>query len=441
MNVILRPAVRRLEQAALVGARSGARGCANAAAAAASGEGQRRRLWRWGATEGGAMSRNAVCEVSKEPTLMDDVHGVSTGACGSNHSAFVVGGKLYTYGSNKYHQLGRKAGAEAEEGAGSPPAPVVIEASDGHRPSVRAVSLGAFHSAAITEGGALWTWGWGGSFWHGAGALGQGTRDTEEVPALVTRFVEQGEEVVQVACGSQHTVVLTNEGRLYSTGKGEFGRLGRGDTSDELDFEEIEYFTQSNDSILNPNDQTTIVKIGAGENFSAALSSNGELWVWGRNDYGQLGLGEEAMGDMYSAERYPRLVRSLPVEGHTIADFACGEHHLVVLTHSGAIYEWGNRLWLEPHPVTLPSRYAEGLKDIVKVAAGDKFSYALTAEGRLYSWGAKASGCLAQGPDCPKNVVQPTAIAPETFGRQRVLDIIAAKRRCLAITAEDELIE
>merc|ERR1712160_206656 len=102
--------------------------------------------------------------------------------------------------------------------------------------------------------------------------------------------------------------------------------------------------------------------IDAGNNFCAALSQHGELWVWGRNDHGQLGLGEEAMGDMYSAERYPRLVRALPMEGHRIADFVCGEHHLVVLTDAGALYEWGARMWLEPHPVTLPARYEGGLK-------------------------------------------------------------------------------
>merc|ERR1711957_728469 len=147
---------------------------------------------------------------------------------------------------------------------------------------------------------------------------------------------------------------------------------------------ELLYFQQSNDSILVPDVQTAIVKIGCGHNFSAALSRDGELWVWGRNDYGQLGLGEEAMGDMYSAERYPRLVRSLPIEGHRIVDMACGEHHVVVLTAAGAIYEWGNRTWLEPVPVSLPARYEDGLKNIVRVGAGDKFSFALTAEGRLY---------------------------------------------------------
>lgn len=398
----------------------------------------RTRLWRWGATQGGMMSQQEVFEVSKEPTLVEGVQGVTAIACGSNHSAFVADGQLWTYGSNKHDQLGRET--NESETASSELGKVTFEAADGHRPQVLMPALGASHSAAITEGGVLWTWGWGGSFWYGTGALGHGHRESLTEPTIVQRLVEAGEEVIQVACGSQHTLILTREGRLYSTGKGDFGRLGRGDTSDEPEFEEIEYFTQANDSILNPHEPTNIVKVAAGDNFSAALSQNGELWVWGRNDYGQLGLGEEAMGDMYSAERYPRLVRSLPLEGHRVVDFACGEYHLVALTASGSLYEWGNRTWLEPHPVSLPARYEEGLKDIVKVAAGDKFSFALTRDGHLFSWGLKSSGCLAQGEDCPKNIVEPTPVPMEAFSHQRIVDVVASKNRCLAITDEGEYV-
>eukprot|EP00415_Alexandrium_ostenfeldii_P002165 UN2165 len=143
------------------------------------------------------------------------------------------------------------------------------------------------------------------------------------------------------------------------------------------------------------------------------------------------------MGDMFLAERYPRLVRSLPVEGHRLVDFDCGEYHLVVLPAAGAIYEWGNRTWLEPHSVTLPSLYEGGVKDIVKVVAGEKCSFALASEGQFYFWGAKSSGCLAQGEDCEKMLVQPPLVPAAAFGHQQVVDIPASKCRFLAITLED----
>jgi len=368
-------------------------------------------------------------EPSEQPTLVEEVSDVTAVACGSNHSGFVSGGRLHTFGSNAQQQLGR-------DGAPSEAAPVLIRAEDGHCPAVLQADFGGYHSAAVTEGGALWTWGWGGSFWSGAGALGHGTSDARPVPTLVERFVEEGQEVRQVVCGFQHTLVLTDQGRLYSTGKGQYGRLGRSELRDELEFEDIEYFDSSNDSILNPVEATQIVKLGAGSNFSAAMSSHGELWIWGRNDYGQLGQGEQAMTSAESAARYPRMIRSLPLEGHRIVDFACGEHHVVALTSSGAIYEWGNRHWLEPHPVSLPSRYDAGLKNLSRVFAGDRVSFALTTDGRLYSWGLRLSGCLAHGPESPEQLFEPVLIAPETFAGQRVVDLAVGRGRCLAVTVE-----
>jgi len=405
-----------------------ARRCLSDAASSSDDGAKNRRLWRWGGSAG-MMGAEADAEVSKEPLLLDDVRGVTLAACGSSHSGFVVDGRLYTYGANKYNQLGRSEGDLKVPG--------IVPFEEG-APLVTQAALGACHSAVITEGGDLWTWGWGGSFWYGAGALGHSGRDGAATPTRVEKFVALGEKVKQVACGAQHTIVLTEEGHLYATGKGDFGRLGRGDTRDEVEFEEIDYFQQANDSILAPGETTNIVKVGAGNNYCAAMSSSGELWVWGRNDHGQLGLGEEAMGDMYSAESYPRLVRSLPSEGLRILDFTCGEHHLVVRTDSGALYEWGGRTWLEPHAVPIPEEHREALQTITKLEAGEKFSFALCADGTLFSWGSKASGCLAQGPDCPKIVVEPTPVPSSTFGHQKIVDIVASKSRCLAITVEDE---
>lgn len=370
--------------------------------------------------------------------LVEGFEGVSAVACGSEHAGFVADGTLYTFGSNSYNQLGWDSDEPSSgSGAGSSGIrPVTIEAEDGHRPAALGLSLGAFHSAAVTEGGALWTFGWGGSFWGGAGALGLGTSASESEPTLVQRIVGYSEEVRQVACGDQHTLVLTDQGRLYSTGKGEYGRLGRGETDDCLDVEEMDFFFHSNDSILNPSAMTRIVKIDSGSNFSAALSSDGELWLWGRNDYGQLGQGIEACQSSKAEQSYPRLIRTLPLEGHRIVDFACGRTHVVALTAAGAIYEWGNREFLEPSPLTLPSRYEEGLKNVLRVLAGDRVSFALTSEGRLYSWGLAASGCLAQGPDCPEKLHKPTLVPTEVFGGQRVVDLAAGPGRCLAITVE-----
>ena len=202
-------------------------------------------------------------------------------------------GQLYTFGSAKNGRLGREGGAE--------PALVLLEASDGHRPQVLSVAVGGHHSCAITEGGALWTWGYGGSWWSGAGGLGHGRRGEIERPEVVMAFVEQGTEIAAVACGDLHSLALDTMGRVYSCGQGLFGALGRGglaSTGEELSFQEVNYFRRTTDSVLNPGVEPLIAKLDAGLDFSAAMSSVGELWVWGRNDFGQLGMGFEVMQDL-----------------------------------------------------------------------------------------------------------------------------------------------
>lgn len=364
-----------------------------------------------------------------QPSLVEDVQGVSAVACGPTHSAFIADGVLHTGGSNSHGQLGWDE-SEQTGTSSSSSCPgfrtVTLEAEDGYCPSALSVSLGGYHSAVITEGGALWTFGWGGSFWGGAGALGLGTSESRPRPTLVSLFVEYQEEAQQVACGDVHTMVLTADGRLYSAGKGEHGRLGRGDIDDSLEFEEMDFFFHSNDSVLNPSGGATrIVKIDCGDNFSGALSQDGELWIWGRNDYGQLGQGVEACLSSSASSSYPRLIRTLPLEGHRIVDFECGRHHLVALTSAGVIYEWGNRKHLEPCPLTLPSRYEAGIKNLQRVVAGDGISFALTAEGRVYAWGLPGG-----------EATWPTLLPEETFGGRPVLQLAAGPRECLAIVAE-----
>ncbi|CAJ1330084.1 unnamed protein product [Effrenium voratum] len=130
------------------------------------------RAWRWGATEGGLLNQVEAPEISTTPTLIEHVKGVTQAACGSNHSAVVAGDLLYTWGSNKYSQLGRSS----TETVGT----VELEGP-------REVALGAFHTACVTNDGVLYTWGWGGSF-LGAGALGLGHRNSCALPQKVDFF-------------------------------------------------------------------------------------------------------------------------------------------------------------------------------------------------------------------------------------------------------------
>ncbi len=123
-------------------------------------------------------------------------------------------------------------------------------------------------------------------------------------------------------------------------------------------------------------------------------TKDGNLYGFGKNEKGQLGLGGGVAIDMYESESVPKKIEVLDKE--TIVDFACGSSHTVAINDKGQLWMWGHATWLEPHLMTA----LEGEK-IVKVACGENSSFALNDAGEVFSWGKglgmKKSGALGQG--------------------------------------------
>jgi alpha-tubulin suppressor-like RCC1 family protein len=344
---------------------------------------------------------------------------------GTDHSAIVdQNGNILTYGSNKFHQLGRRSGLED------------LATLDGDKiPLAISVSCGGWHTVSIHADGSVRSFGWGGSRFSGAGALGLGSKSSAPISSRIDAFdylLGEDERIVNVACGSQHSLFLSSSGTLFATGNGAYGILGTGDANDELLPVEL---TALKETLLSDE---RVVKVSCGANFSALLTSQGNIYVWGRNDAGQLGLGEESQGDMHSAERYPRRIPFFETERIGIRDIVCGENHIVALAKNGAIYYWGDRTWLEPHVVALPEANG-GLKGIVKLAAGTKYTFALSESGLVYAWGSKSSECLIAD-EIPKTAIVPFVINPSIFGYQKVIDISAGWQRCSAVTDSTEFV-
>lgn len=98
------------------------------------------------------------------------------------------------------------------------------------------ISLGAMHSAAITDTGKLYTWGRG-EF----GRLGHGDKVSQPTPKQVDFF--KGKKVKEVSLGSSHSSAITEDGQLYTWGYGDSDRLGHGDTNNQTTPKQVEYFT------------------------------------------------------------------------------------------------------------------------------------------------------------------------------------------------------
>jgi alpha-tubulin suppressor-like RCC1 family protein len=181
-----------------------------------------------------------------------------------------------------------------------------------------------------------------------------------------------------LSAGGAFTVGLTTDGRVFSWGANDFGQLGRM-TAGTTNPISGELFFRTN---------TIIEKIGAGREFSVALDANGDLFAWGSNLSGQLGKGDNTARVTPSKIKKPEGVARWK-------DVSVGMLHVLALDEAGQLFGWGWNVWgqagqprtnfsvLEPMKIDLPP----GETAWTNIHAGVVTSYAQTASGRTYRWG------------------------------------------------------
>ena len=203
----------------------------------------------------------------------------------------------------------------------------------------------------------------------------------------------QSTPVQQIAAGKEHCLALTRSGELYAWGKGEFGRLGLGGSGNELTPQRLDELTGAG---------LEVASIAAGSSFNAAVLRSGALYTWGRNDHGQLGLGGGLILDQYSMESAPQRVEfdfetaGAHEEIVAVEQCAAGHRHMLARTVSGQVYLFGMRTWIKPVLVRGDDGAFSRCR-VVDVAAGKHWSVAVDDEGGVWSWGSGSSGCLGHG--------------------------------------------
>uniref|UniRef100_A0A7S2AQB8 RCC1-like domain-containing protein n=1 Tax=Octactis speculum TaxID=3111310 RepID=A0A7S2AQB8_9STRA len=305
-------------------------------------------------------------------------------SCGLDHTLAVTSeGKVFAWGNPKYGKLG--LGAET---SGDVLVPAEVDAFGGV--PIVSVVCGENHSAAVDEKGRLWTWGYGGGSWlSGGGMLGHGNENQLDTPKLVESLVEEGVTVKTVCCGELHTSILTDDGEVMSCGAGEYGRLGNGNTYDVNIFEPLEYIADEE-----------VTKLVSGHAFSLALTKDGVIYCWGRNDQGQLGMGATLSLDVYSMEADPNLIEAF--HNLEIKEIAAGHSHAAALTSDGVLYMWGMKNYLEPQVFkVMKNDGSDGSEPeeatIRSLACGMNFTCVLSDEGDLFTFGKGGSNCLGHG--------------------------------------------
>lgn len=176
------------------------------------------------------------------------------------------------------------------------------------------IDAGAFHDENAPLQCELWAFGR-----NAEGELGIGSsEDPQLIPRLVPSLSQR--KVVQVACGFDHTAVLTDAGSIYTFGNNESGALGRDGR-------------QLIPARLDILETVQVRSVSCGQGWTACLGSKGEIITWGSNESGQLGDGT------VTSRARPRRVESLA--SYFFVQLRCGAKHAVALTAMGDVFTWG----------------------------------------------------------------------------------------------------
>ena len=194
-------------------------------------------------------------------------------ACGARHSVVVSAeGRVWTFGDGAYGCQGLNDGQDnLLLRTRDRLVPTLLTAEVFEHSKIVTVAAGGFHTMAVDKSGRLWTWGAGFS-----GQLGLGDTSNRMVPTVVgAEEVFGGSKVRTVACGHDHTLVVTEVGELWAWGRGSHGRLGLNDRGDSLVPRRVDPQHFGNDPIA---------AVAAGELHSAAVTKRGALYTWGRSE-------------------------------------------------------------------------------------------------------------------------------------------------------------
>ncbi|KAB0381680.1 hypothetical protein FD755_003597, partial [Muntiacus reevesi] len=191
------------------------------------------------------------------------------------------------------------------------------------------------------------------------------------------------QNIVAVSCGEAHTLALNDKGQVYAWGLDSDGQLGL------LGSEECIRVPRNIKSLSD----IQIVQVACGYYHSLALSKASEVFCWGQNKYGQLGLGIDC-----KKQASPQLIKSLL--GIPFMQIAAGGAHSFVLTLSGAIFGWGRNKFGQLGLNDENDRYVPNLlkslrtQKIVYICCGEDHTAALTKEGGVFTFGAGGYGQL-----------------------------------------------
>ena len=227
-------------------------------------------------------------------------------------------GDVYTFGNNTYGQIG----SEGDEIACGIPFHIVsLE-------DINFVECGYNFILCKSNNGDVYGWGC-----NEYGQLGLGDFDNRRVP---TKCEYWPKDIVDIKCGGAHTIVLVQSQEVYSCGDNDSAQLGRY-VEPEYIFKSDDYLEYTSSSLQKIPLLSEIIRIETGDNHSMCIDTNNDIYVFGSNYEGELGLGDT--DNRYEPIKHPSL--------SNIIDVSSGGNHSFVKTSNNEIYAFGNNQCLQ----------------------------------------------------------------------------------------------
>ena len=234
-------------------------------------------------------------------------------ACGANHTIFITeSGEVWGQGRNYNKQI--KNSTETKIGV-----PHHITANLEIDGQIKQIAGGSGHTIFLTESGQVW--GRGYNFYKQIKISGDGA------PHHITADLEIDGQIKQIACGTYHTIFLTESGEVWGIGRNNYKQIRNSGDEKIGDPHHITYDLEIDGQIK---------QIACGEDFTIFLTESGEVWGQGRNVYKQIknsdAASHEKIGDPH------HITDDLEIDGQ-IKQIACGQDCTIFLTESGEV--WG----------------------------------------------------------------------------------------------------
>ena len=205
---------------------------------------------------------------------------------------------------------------------------------------------------------------------------------------IFTKIITNANNIKEVYCGSYHVIILKNDGTLWGCGKNDYGQLGLGDNTNRNIFTQI---------ATNIDD---IKSICCGDNYTFILKNDNTLWGCGDNSCGQLGL-----GDKTNRTTFTRVTTNTD----DIKEIYCGSYHAIILKNDGTLWSCGdnsfNQLGLGDNKIrTTFTQVTANTDNIKEIYCGANRTLILKNDGTLWGCGYNRYGELGLGEIADKNI-------------------------------------